>query len=490
MADKKILDTIHDGYKNDAWCKMLTSATLSLPNLELQDGLWYIGEWLIIPQTGNLRETLFLLSHFSFNKTYGSLRSSYYWPNMRQDLEQGYVPSCPDCQWNKSSTIKPYGWLHPLPIPDNRSDSVAINFIGPLPEDNNKNCIITLTDCLGSDIQLVPMRTDITAEDLTYLFFDKWYCKNGLPTEIVSDRNKLFMSRFWKALHKLTGIKLKMSTAYHPESDGASKWTNKMVNQVLQYHVERNQSGWVWALPRIRFDIMNTVNNSTGFSPFQLWMGQSPHIILPLVPATSSATVADVDTWHIIKCLEVDVMEVQDNLLKAKIAQSIQVNKHWTLSFPFTIGSHVCLSTLHWHNEYKSKGEKCIAKFMPHFDGPYTIIAIDEQHSTMMLDLPNCPNIFPTFHTSEVLPFVESDLSQFPSQKFLEPSPIITETGEEEFFIEKILDARRHGSGYQYLVHWRGYGQEHDRWLPGSELQDCQALDDWLASQTGPPSFR
>jgi hypothetical protein len=77
------------------------------------------------------------------------------------------------------------------------------------------------------------------------LFFDHWYCENGLPLDIVSDRDKLFMSRFWKALHKLTGVKLKMSTAYHPETDGSSKRTNKTVNQALHFHVERNQKGWV-----------------------------------------------------------------------------------------------------------------------------------------------------------------------------------------------------------------------------------------------------
>lgn len=74
---------------------------------------------------------------------------------MRRDLEQGYVPSCPDCQHNKSATIKPYGPLHPLPVPDKQGDSVAIDFIGPLLEDEGMNCIVTFTDQLGSDIQLV-----------------------------------------------------------------------------------------------------------------------------------------------------------------------------------------------------------------------------------------------------------------------------------------------------------------------------------------------
>jgi len=190
---------------DDKWCKTLPNATMSWPRLIFHDGLWYIGDCLIIPWTKDLRETLFtlvhnVLGHYGFDKTYGSLRNAYYWLNMCQDLKHGYIASCPDCQWNKSTTNKLYGPLHPLLIPDQQGDSVAINFIGPLPEDKGKNCIIMFMDRLGSNIQLVPTWTDITAEDLPYLFFDKWYCENGLPADIISDRDKLFMSRFWKAL--------------------------------------------------------------------------------------------------------------------------------------------------------------------------------------------------------------------------------------------------------------------------------------------------
>jgi hypothetical protein len=80
-----------------------------------------------------------------------------------------------------------------------------------------------MTDHLNSDIHLVAMMTSITAEELALIFFNEWYCENGLPADIVSDRDKLFMSRFWKALHKLISIKLKMSSMYHPQTDGASK---------------------------------------------------------------------------------------------------------------------------------------------------------------------------------------------------------------------------------------------------------------------------
>jgi hypothetical protein len=126
-------------------------------------------------------------------------------------------------------------------VPDSRFTSVAIDFIGPLPEDNGYNCIATFTDRLGFDFQLTPTRTNITPENFALLFFDTWYCENGLPLEIISDRDKLFVSKFWNALHKLTGVKLKMSTAFHPQTDGTSEHTNKTVNQCIRYHVARNQ---------------------------------------------------------------------------------------------------------------------------------------------------------------------------------------------------------------------------------------------------------
>ena len=116
---------------------------------------------MVIPKHGNLRERLFHLTHdslghFRSEKSYSALRDDFYWPNMRKNLANGYVPSCNDCQQNKSMTQKPAGPLHPLPIPDKRFESVAIDFIGPLTPDDGYDCIVTMTDRLGADIQIVP----------------------------------------------------------------------------------------------------------------------------------------------------------------------------------------------------------------------------------------------------------------------------------------------------------------------------------------------
>src|SRR6202000_282528 len=289
-ADPSGLDDIRTGYSEDPWCIRLREGKEKTLGVEERDGLLYVGNRLVIPRAGNIREQLYqaahdALGHFGFDKSYASLRDAYFCPGMRDSLEHAYVPGCPKCQRNKSRTTAPAGPMHPLPIPEQRGDSVAIYFIGPLPKDGDFDCIVTMTDRLGgSDIRIEPTSTKITAEEFALLFFDKWYCENGLQLDIVSDRDKLFMSKFWKALNRLTGVKLKMSTSYHPETDGASERTNKTVNQILRYHVDRSQTGWAKSLPHVRFMIMNTINKSTGYSPFQLRMGRSPRILPPLIP--------------------------------------------------------------------------------------------------------------------------------------------------------------------------------------------------------------
>jgi hypothetical protein len=283
----------------------------------------------------------------------------------------------------------------------------------------------------------------------------------------------------------LTGIKLKMSTAYHPKTDGSSERSNKTIVQTLWYHVERNQRGWAKSLPHVCFTIMNTVNLSTSFSPFQLCMGCSPHLILPLTLSMINDTSTlrpEADTVvALIKRLSLDVMEAQDNLLATKVAQSEFVNRHRGEEHSFAIGDKVMLSTEHWHWEYMQAHSNHSAKFMPQFDGPYCVVRSYPTKSNYMLDLPNELNRFPTFHSSLLHPYHDNDSGLFPSCTLPMLGPVVTIDGEEEWTIEWILDERRRGRGYQYLVRWQGWGPEEDRWLSGRKLADTAALDAWLS---------
>jgi hypothetical protein len=294
---------------------------------------------------------------------------------MCRNIEESYIPSCTcaECLQNKSCTTKPAGPLHPLPILDGHGDSIVMDFISPLPVDEGYNCILSILDHIGLDVHIVPTCMNITAEELATIFFDNWYCENGLPKDIVSDCNKLFVSHFWKALTKLSGIKLKMSAAYHPETDGSNERSNKTIDQMLRYHVQRNQKGWVRALLRIHFQIMNSVNASTNFSGFQLHLSRSPQIIPPIIPLTLPDELVNAGKLAIatLDNIETDVVQARDNLLHAKIQQAHHASASCSADLNYSIGNAVMLSTFNRPHKFKKASEKRTAKFFPRWDGPY-----------------------------------------------------------------------------------------------------------------------
>jgi hypothetical protein len=117
---------------------------------------------------------------------------------------------------------------------------------------------------------------------------------------------------------------------------------------------------------------------------------------------------------------------------------------------------------------------------MPRFDGPYTIIGAWPEKSTYMLELPNSPNTFPTFHVSQLRMYHVNDATLYPNREPPRPGPTVDEPSGEEWEIERIVDERTRGRGKQYLVRWKGWGDEDMRWLPCRELEETEALDRWL----------
>ena len=479
----EFLQDIKSGYEQCPWSQKLISASPGMPNITKRDGIWLIDDRVMVPDFNNVRGRLFALAHdslghYGFAKTYSTLRNDFYWPGMRHDLENSYIPSCPDCQRNKSRTSKPAGPLHPLPVPSARCESIAMDFVGKLPLDDGFDTILTITDRLGSDIRLIPCHSSNSAEQIARLFFSSWFCENGLPSDIVSDRDKLFMSAFWTALHTLTGVRLKPSTAFHPETDGSSERTNKTMIQALRFHVERNQRGWASKLPLIRFHLMSTVNTSTGYSPFQLRFGRSPRLIPPLLGLPPDAPRAEVNAWDIVRHMEILTAEARDNLTAAKVDQAHFANAHRLPDPELKLGDLVALSTENRRRDYKTTGQDRTAKLMPRFDGPYRIIAMNPKASTFTLDLPPHTNIHPTFHVSQLRVWKDNDDAEYPDRAFAEPGPILTKDGYEHV-VDRILDERNRGRGKQYYVRWIGYGPNHDEWIARSKLLENEALDVW-----------
>lgn len=237
------------------------------------------------------------------------------------------------------------------------------------------------------------------------------------------------------------------------------------------------------ALPKVRFDMMNTVNTSTQVSLFVLKTGRSPQIIPLLIAADTEGRTEDRDESERVKDL-VDssnskVEGAKDCLLVAKISQAHHTNKVHGLDPEFKIGEKVMLEMAHRRRDYMQKKSGRVAKFMPHWDRPYKVMEVFPSSSTYRLAIPNSGMQCTTFHVSHLKEHMENDNELFPGRKMERPGPIVTEEGTTEYFVEKILDERPRGRGKQYLVCWKGYGPEADLWQPRSEMLDTEVLVKW-----------
>ena len=96
--------------------------------------------------------------------------------------------------------------------------------MGPLSK--GYDYLLVIIDCFTSQVHLIPMTTCVTAREVAWLFFIEIMRLHGVPESIVSDRDMKFTSIFWKELHWLMGTKLLMLTAFHPQTDSATKWAN------------------------------------------------------------------------------------------------------------------------------------------------------------------------------------------------------------------------------------------------------------------------
>ncbi|RXW17945.1 hypothetical protein EST38_g7906 [Candolleomyces aberdarensis] len=485
--DEGFLESLRDGYKTDLFVASLASAAPGMRTVQQREGLWFIDDCLVVPDVPKVKETIFCLchdslGHWGFRKSYDAIRNSFYWPGMCTQLEVSYIPGCNDCQYNKDRTHCPAGPLHPLPVPVQPCASIAMDFIGPLPLDNGFDAILTITDRLGTDVRFIPCHTTDTAVDIAELFFTHWYCENGLPVDIVSDRDKLFILNFWTTLHKLTGTALKLSSMFHPQSDGSSERTNKSLIQALRFHVGRQQKGWAKSLPLVRFHFMNTTNSSTGLLPFLLCLGYSPRVIPPLLKTPSDGPAGDIAATDWLEVRAKMVSDAKDALVHAKVVQAANANDKRGPEPSFPVGSQVMLSMKHRRHAFKNRSDGRTAKFFARWDGPYVVKAAHSEASTYTLDIPESSSMFPTFHASLLKVYHPNDDTSFPHRSHLQPPPLTFDDGSQEYFIWDIIDEKRRGRGYRYLVHWKGYGPEHDSWLPGRELVGTDALDNWISS--------
>ena len=234
-GESSLMRKIREGYQDDEESKK-TLDTLrlgkKLEHFRLERGVvWFKQKRMLVPK-GKLRLALLkechdgpVAGHRGVKPTLAELVKNYYWPNLRDDVEQ-YLKSCVTCQQNRTQFRKEAGLLRPLPIPTKCWESVSMDFMTHLPESKGFDSIMVVVDRVSKMAHFVPTRDTATAQEVGRLYFDKVVKHHGMQKSIISDRDPKFTSRFWRALWKKLGTELKMSTAFRPQTDGQTERVN------------------------------------------------------------------------------------------------------------------------------------------------------------------------------------------------------------------------------------------------------------------------
>jgi hypothetical protein len=385
----------------------------------------------------------FTAGHPGIHKTVVNIQRHFYWPKLRTTVTQ-YIRSCTPCRLGKGSHHKPYGPLRYLAIPEQPWTSISMDLIEGLPTSDGYDTILVIVCRMTKMGIFIPTYGTATAEEIAMLFFRFIFSKHGVPMDIVSDRGKHFISRFWQSLCTMLKIKANLSTAYHPETDGQTERVNQILEIFLRMYINYLQDDWAHLLPVAEFAYNNTVHSATSMTPFFANKGYHPKLDISIeaVPSESAHTlIADIEDLH--KHLRAELAKTHVQYEAATANRRIPIPD-------FPIGSKVFLDASNIRTQRPTK--KLDHKNL----GPYPILAHVSSHA-VRLGLPlGLRGIHPVFHVSLLEPETPNP---FPSRVQDPPPPVLVD-GAPEFEVEEIVDSkidRRRKDGLMYRVRWKGY---------------------------------
>ncbi|KAJ4807602.1 polyprotein [Rhynchospora pubera] len=364
-------------YDNDEWIeglkkKLLTGPVESHKFTQHQGLLRYKGR-LCVGKSNQWRHKLLhefhgssLGGHSGSLVTYKRMKALFYWPSMKEFIVD-HIRQCEVCQLTKPEHVPSPGLLQPLPIPSEAWNSIGMDFITGLPKSEGKEVLLVVVDRLTKYSHFLPFSHPYTAASVAQVFLDNVYKLHGLPVSIVSDRDPIFTSQFWQELMTKLGVKLNLSTSYHPQTDGQVERVNQCVEAYLRSMVFQQQKKWVKWVPLAEYWYNTNFHSSIQSTPFKALYGYDPHVL-----ALGSAPRCSVESVNeMLRQRQQMLVSLRNQLVKAqermkKFADSRRSERH------FSKGDWVYLK-LQPYRQLSVSGTNN-NKLNPKFYGPYEVL--------------------------------------------------------------------------------------------------------------------
>lgn len=439
--------------------RILLIDAVAKPHYSLQEGLLYYKGRLYIGQDSKLKDQLLnnahnsaLGGHAGVGGTHKRLSTLFYWPNMIQSVKD-WVGNCDVCQRCKSEHVAYPGLLQPLPVPQSAWQHISMDFIEQLPRSNGKDTILVVVDRFTKYAHFVPLRHPFTAQSVAQQFFDTIFKLHGLPSTIVSDRDKIFTSLFWQELFKLLQTKLQLSTSYHPQTDGQTERVNQCLENYLRCMCFHKPTAWSNWLSLAEWWYNTNYHSSLKMTPFEALYGIKPpvfHFISDFHTPSAAAEEFVQQRQHMTSL-------IRDQLLLAQSRMKQQADKGRS-ERTFEVGDFVYLKLQPYRQSSVSvrRNLKLSAKYY----GPYQILAkIGEV--AYQLKLPEEAKIHDVFHVSLLKKAVGNPL-------VTTPLPLCSTDGTTKVEPAGILQVReviRNGQLVkQALVQWVNLHPDESTW--------------------------
>lgn len=210
----------------------------------------------------------------------------------------------------------PYPHLH-------TPGTVTMDFVEGLPMSRGYSCIMVVVDKLTRYAHFIPLAHPFSAIQVASIFMQQIYKHHGLPYAIVSDRDRVFTSTLWRELFKLAGTELRMSSAYHPQTDGTTERVNQCMETYLRCFVHSCPHKWFQWLHLAEFWYNTSAHSALKASPFEVLYGHPPRHF-GIVDASASAP-ADLATW--LHEREVMIALLKQHLERSKQRMKEQADK-------------------------------------------------------------------------------------------------------------------------------------------------------------------